>query len=519
MPDLTESHTPPALEARNLGKAFGGVYALRDVSLTVGAGEIHAFLGENGSGKSTFIKVLSGYHRPDAGGAVTIGGREMHLGSPKSAHEVGCRFVHQDLGLIDESSIADNLSLGTGFPTRLGTINDRSARRRAAEDLSRIGLDVDPRRKVAELSPAVKTGVAVARALSAAGEGEDPVRLLVMDEPTATLPENEVRDLLEIVRRVAATGVGVLYVTHRIDEVFEIADNATVLRDGSVVATEPVSALDRRSLVALLVGSEFDEVRAASEALPPASASALLRVEEIETDMLAGVSFEVAPGDIVGIAGITGSGRESILSTIFGAGRRDDGKVIVDGAELPALDPRRAMSMGVAYLPADRKKSGGMMSLSARENLTLADLKPLWRRMKIGRRSEEAEVGRWFDRLDIRPSRGFEYPFSALSGGNQQKVLFAKWLRRGPRVILLDEPTQGVDIGAKRELHGLLLDAAKSGAAVVVSSSDVDELAVLCHRVLVLRGGELVASLSKSRLSVGSIARESLGAEGEVVAA
>jgi ribose transport system ATP-binding protein len=512
------SATRPALEAKGLTKTFAGVVALDRVDLTIMPGEVHALLGENGSGKSTFIKILSGYHDPDPGSEVWIDGQQMHAHSPESAYALGCRFVHQDLGLIDSSSVLDNLYLNTGFPTRFGTVLQRTARRQAKADLARAALeDVDPGTLVGALTPSKKTGVAVARALRK--DRATDVKLLVLDEPTATLPDNEVKHLLDIVRQVASTGVGVLYVTHRLDEVFQVANLVTVLRDGRKAATEPIGNLDRKRLVNLLIGSEFDEIHEAVEHLhAPASGQPALEIDGLVAPPLAGVGFQVAPGDVVGIAGITGSGRETILGAIFGSNIRDAGTVRVDGQELSPSRPDLAMGLGVAYLPPDRKILGGIMDQSARENLSLSDLSPFWRGLVLNKRAERAETRRWFERLSVRPAGAVDAPLLRFSGGNQQKVLFGKWLRRGPKVFLLDEPTQGVDIGAKAELHRQLVEAADQGAAILVSSSDVDELAALCRRVIVLRNGRVVKQLAGPQLTVANVARECLGAEGEVVA-
>lgn len=285
------------------------------MDLTIDGGEVHALLGENGSGKSTFIKVLSGFHRPDAG-EVTIDGTPVTLGSAESAYASGCRFVHQDLGLVETESVLDNLYLNAGFPTRWGTVRGGAARTR--EELAVVGLeDLDLRAAVATLSPAVKTGIAVTRALLRDDSVE--ARLLVLDEPTATLPDDEVRQLLDIVRRVAGTGVGVLYVTHRLDEVFEVADTVTVLRDGHRVATEPIAALDRRRLINLLVGSELDETHAVSEALHSEHGETVLAVRALDAGPVRGLDLDVRPGNVIGIAGITGSGRETVLGALFGA--------------------------------------------------------------------------------------------------------------------------------------------------------------------------------------------------------
>jgi ribose transport system ATP-binding protein len=500
---------PLALEAVNISKSFSGNQALTAFDLTVESGEIHALLGENGSGKSTFIKILAGYHLPDPEGEVLVGGSRLEFGSAESAYQLGCRFVHQDLALVGNASIVDNLCVTSGYPVRVGTIRDSVARRMAAEDLSRVGLDVDPRLLVGTLAPAVQTGVAMARALRT--DSNVAARLLVLDEPTATLPESDVRMLIDIVRAIAATGVGVLYVTHRIDEVFELADNATVLRDGFKEATVPVASLDRRGLVTLLVGREFDEVRASSRQMHSETAETVLEVKNLSSGPLHDVSFTVRHGDVVGVAGITGSGRESLLSAVFGGAERQSGTVAVDGHHLAASRPDLAIAAGMAYLPPDRKVHGGIMTQSARENLTITNLLPFWRWPSLRRRPETGEAQRWFERLSVRPGGAVESPLSTFSGGNQQKVLFAKWLRLKPKVFLMDEPTQGVDVGTKAQLHREVLRAAEGGAGIVVSSSDVDELEAICHRVLVLRNGRIAAELTGDAVTLSNISHESFG--------
>lgn len=509
---------PPVLCARGLTKTFAGVVALDGLDLSIGRGDVHALLGENGSGKSTFIKILSGYHAPDPGGEVHIGEDPMHLGSPESSAALGCRFVHQDLGLVDSSSVLDNLYLNGGFPTRLGTVRRREVARRARTDLARVGLGhVDPRALVGTLTPAVKTGIAVARALHA--NPDTPVRLLVVDEPTATLPDNDVQQLLGIIRQVASSGVAVLYVSHRLDEVFEVAQRVSVLRDGRLVATELIENLDHKRLIHLLLGTELEELQSVTETLhPEEDARAVLEVEDLHGGPLRGVSFSVRPGEIVGIAGITGSGRETVLGTIFGANPRSGGAVRIGGSPLRPARPDLAMAKGVAYLPPDRKLLAGVMEFSACENISLSDLSPFWRGWSLSKKAERAEASMWFERLDVRPSRAVDARLMTFSGGNQQKLLFGKWLRRQPAVFLLDEPTQGVDVGAKAQLHQRLVEAAVNGAGILVSSSDVDELAALCGRVIVLRDGRIVSQLTGAALTVPRVAQLCLGAEREVVA-
>ncbi len=505
--DSVRQGAPPALQATSLSKYFGATRALASVDLTVPAGEIHSLLGGNGSGKSTLIKILSGYHQPEPGGEVLIGGTLLEFAHPAASRNAGARFVHQDLGLINEASIADNIAFGGGYPTWGATIRRREVQRRASDGLATVGLDIDPQTLVGKLSAAQKTGVAVARAMS----GAAAVKLLVLDEPTATLPLAQVQDLLEIVRNVASAGVGVIYVTHRLEEIFGLATQATILRNGEKIATVSVDSVTRAELVNLLVGSELEEVQRESSRLPPERAEVALQVRGLAAERISDVSFSVQSGEVVGVSGLLGSGREGLNAAIFGAIPRD-GEVLLGNNVVPAMQPGRSVKAGMGYVPPDRKGSGAMMGLSGRENLTIGRVTDFWRRSMMRRSEELREVRIWFDALQVRPSDGYELPLSNFSGGNQQKVLLAKWLRLQPRVLLLDEPTQGVDIAAKAQIHHHVLTAAAAGTAVVVSSVDVDELVALCHRVLVIRDGGLVASLTGGRLTVREVTRMTLSA-------
>jgi ribose transport system ATP-binding protein len=499
----------PLLAVRGLSKAFAGTLALNAVDLDIARGEVHALLGENGSGKSTLIKILSGYHEPDAG-SVHIDGEPLPFGAPDSSYERGCRFIHQDLGLVDSMSVLDNLLLSSGYPTKLGTVRDRVALNRAREDLARVGLDLDPRLLISQLTLAQRTGVAVARALRVDAEHE--TKVLVFDEPTATLPESEVRHLLATVRAVAAAGIGVLYVTHRLDEVPEIADNVTVLRDGEKTASTAAAGITRADLVHLLVGTEFEEVATAAASLR-STGEPVVRVEDLAAGRIVDVSVDLYAGEVTGIAGLTGSGREVLLGAIFGATPRRGGTVTVSGKKIGSNKPAEAVAAGVGYVPAERKIRGGIMELTARENITIADVKAFWKVPFISRRRENDESRLWFERMSVRPKGRIDQILNNFSGGNQQKVLLAKWLRRRPAVILLDEPTQGVDIGSKAEIHRQLLAEAERGAAVVVASTDVDELAAVCSRILVLRRGRIVADLQRGDVSVARISGEVLGSK------
>ena len=482
------------LHVEGLSKSFARTRALSALSLTVDPGEVHVLLGHNGSGKSTLIKILSGYHAPDPGARIRVDGHELTTMSPGMAYRLGCRFVQQDLGLIPNLSVLDNLAIGSGFPTRFGTIRRAASVNRARRELDRVGLAVDPLRVVSELTASECTGVAVARALRA--DLGHPAKLLVLDEPTATLPVDEVENLLETVRQVAVAGVGVLYVTHHLGEVFRIADQVTVLRDGVVAGTGLAAAFDHASLVRLLAGDEYLPVNETAAAGRPATEQKpLLDIRRLRSGPVSDVSLAVHRGEVVGIAGLNGSGREAVLSTVFGARRPEHGEVLLDGEPLPPGRPDRSIARGVAYLAADRKQGGGVMGMTARENISLPNLKPFWSGFHLSKKRERRHGNEWFGRLSIRPSSAIDEPLGTFSGGNQQKILFAKWLSRGPAVFLLDEPTQGVDVGAKADLHRELMAVAGHGAAVVISSSDLEELADLSDRVVIMSHGRIVAEL------------------------
>lgn len=415
---------------------------------------------------------------------------------------------------MESSSVLDNFFFTGGFPRRLATIRVRETRKSVKEALRRVGLELDPRRRISDLSPAERTGVAIARAVRSQ-RGSD-VKLLVLDEPTATLAENEVARLLSIVKQVAASGVAVLYVTHRLEEVLQIAQRLTVLRDGRLVTERATEGLGRPELLALLLGTDpthawpsidREEADTATDTEQP-----LLHVSGLSGPRVHSVTIEARRGEIVGVAGVTGSGREALLGSIFGAYRRTAGSVRIGDRSIRGFDPRAAIDAGVVYLPADRKTTGGILAFSARDNLVLPDVSSFWRWPMMRRRAESREATLWFDRLSVRPAGAHKAMLSTFSGGNQQKVLLAKWLRLQPEVILIDEPTQGVDVGAKAQIHEHLLEAAQAGAAILISSSDADELVALAQKVLVLRHGRVVRELVGVDITVANISRESLSA-------
>jgi len=479
------------LQIQRLSKTFPGQSALIDVDLDVASGEVHALVGQNGSGKSTLIKVLAGYHQPDPGAEAWVNGEPLTLGDGQAAARAGIRFVHQDLGLVGSLSTVENLALTAGYQTgRMGRIQWKNERRRAREALGDLGLgSVDVKAPVALLQPAQKTAVAIARALMG---WENGASLLVLDEPTATLPGTDVNHLFEVIHRLKARGVSILYVSHHLDEVFELADRVTVLRDARKVATVPVAGLDHGSLVELIVGHR---IAAATATTAKITGEPALMVRDLHGGNVHGIDFDVYPGEIVGLAGITGSGREHVLDLIFGDIPRDDGFVAVNQNEIENYRPGNAIKSAAAFIPSDRAIRGTVGIMSVRENLTLCDVSKNFSQGRIRRKGETAETREWIDRLAIKTS-GPEAIIGSLSGGNQQKVMFGKALRLGPKVLLLNEPTQGIDIGAKDQIHTLVDNAGKEGVATVVASTDTDELVRLCHRVLVLIDGKIATTLT-----------------------
>jgi ribose transport system ATP-binding protein len=502
---MNEAPNTVGLQIRNLSKTYPSQVALRGVCLDVAPGRVHALLGQNGSGKSTLIKVLAGYHHPDEGAQAWLNGQPFELGSAGAAHTAGMRFVHQDLGLVPAMDVIDNLALGRSYKGRRW-LSNREEAATARDLLIPFGLDVDVRTLLRNLTPAERTVVAIARALRG---GISNSSVLVLDEPTATLPESETQLLFEAVRRVCAQGTAVLYVTHRLGEVFTLADTVTILRDGRRVITEPVSETSHDDLITHIAGRPLTQIYPPP---PTPESTVVLDANAISGGAVQGVTVAVRQGEILGVAGISGSGRDDLNQLLFGSVSMTSGEVAIGGHRYRQLTPGVAIAAGVAYLPADRRTLSAIPSLTVRENVTLPKLGKRslgW----LGSRSERRDVDEWLRRLQVKPADS-DRPFATLSGGNQQKVVLARWLRCGSRVLLLDEPTQGIDVGGKRAIYDALGDAARGGAAVVMSSSDAEELAEVCDRVIVLRNGRITAALDGLGLRADAIVAETLR-EGE----
>jgi len=502
-----------ALGARGVSKTFPGQRALDDVDIDVVAGEIHALVGQNGSGKSTLVKILAGYHEPDAGAVAHVRGRPFELGSAAAARAAGLRFVHQDLGLVEVMSVTDNFFLSAPDRSSLSRVRRRDERATVRAALAALGYDLDPDALVVQLAESERTAVAMARAL--ADIDEDPV-LLVLDEVTASLPGAEVDRLFDALRRIAASGVAILFISHHLDEVLGLADRVTVLRDGRRIATARTADMSHDDLFRVLVGRELEASLAHASAAVDSHEDAL-RVRGLGGATIADLDLSVRRGEVVGVAGLTGSGREELAGLIAGRLPRT-GTVEVGGVVVAPMDPHAAIHAGVCLVPADRAAHALLPATSMRENMTIPDLRPFWRRGRLCRSPERAEVERWIGALDVRPVDG-EASVGVLSGGNQQKVVMARWLRVRPTVLVLDEPTQGVDVGSKSDIHRLIDGAAADGAAVLVCSTDSDELVRLADRVLILHRGRVTAELEGEGLTVEQIEQRQLSSAGRPFAA
>ncbi|WP_181037210.1 sugar ABC transporter ATP-binding protein [Arthrobacter sp. 4R501] len=490
------------LTVRGLSKTFVGQKALDDVTLELRTGEVHALLGQNGCGKSTLIKCLAGFHHPDEGAEMNLDGAAVTVPyEPAQAAAMGLVFVHQDLGLIPNLSITENFEASRRYGTGLfSKIRWSRMRENTASQLALLGhADLDPDTLVSRLPIAQQTIVAIARALSSAGEG---AKVLVLDEPTAALPDSEAALLFKAVRRVVDRGVAVLYVTHKLEELAEFADRATILRDGRNVETVEIAETDRDRLVRLIVGRDVETV----PSRPPAGTTGqeLMDVQGISGKRLRDVSFKVNSGEIIGVAGMLGSGRSELARILFGAQKPASGTISVKGKAHRFNTPRDAVARKIALIPENRRRDGGVLDMSVGQNLTMASVGQFWRGVGLSKAAERTWTSQKIREYDVRPATPSRL-FRVLSGGNQQKVVIAKWLETEPDVVIFDEPVQGVDIGARAEIFELINGAADRGAAVLLISSEIEQLISLSHRILILRHGRIVADEPTAGLTAGKV--------------
>jgi rhamnose transport system ATP-binding protein len=487
----------PILRLDSVSKTFPGVRALDSVQFDVRPGEVHALLGENGAGKSTLIKIMSGVHEPD-GGTVELDGKPVRLDRPQDAQKAGIATIYQELLLFPELTVAENIFAGHAPRQRWGGIDWSLMRARAREILASLDIhDLDVDRTVGALSVGNRQRVEIAKALS------QNARVLIMDEPTAALTEADVERLFAIVRLLKARGVGIVYISHRLVEVFELADRVTVLRDGRHVGTREVAETREDELITMMVGRALDALfpKTAAEIGPP-----VLEVRGLSgRPQLREIDLTLHRGEIVGLAGLVGAGRSELAQALFGITPPDVGEILLDGRSVRIAGPRDAIRLGIAYVPEDRGQQGLVRPMRIRENASLAVLRRLAKGGFIDFPAE-AELARSIIRqFGVRAS-GIEQAVGKLSGGNQQKVVLGKWLATKPRVLIMDEPTRGIDVGAKAEIHRLMSELAGQGLAILMISSELPEVLGMSDRVLVMRQGRLVAEFPRARASQEAIA-------------
>jgi ribose transport system ATP-binding protein len=493
----------PLVSIENLSKTFPGQRALADVSFDIGRSEIHALVGENGSGKSTLIKILAGFHLPDPGGRVLIDGDPLHFGSAADARRRGLRFVHQDLGLIGELTAAENVGLVTGFATSATRIDRRAQRQLTERLLARIGVEFDLERPVGELRAVERSALAIARSLD---DSSGEISLLVLDEPTSALPPTECEALFSVLHKVREGGVSILYVSHRLDEVLSLASQVTVLRDGRCQGTISTASVDRGRLARLIVGEELE--LGATQGVPVTRREQpVLEVRDLRCPPIAGIDFDVHAGEVLGIAGLSGSGREMLAAAVCGAlPAAVHLKVAGEQVAAEPMSSQLAIQLGLALILPNRHPNAAIPNFTISENITLGWVSEFARVGRVDRSRERAAAREWIQRLDIRPPDP-DRQYALLSGGNQQKVLMAKWFGLDPRVVFMEDPTSGVDIGARNAIYDLIRKYAQAGTGFVICSSDTEDLVSVCDRVLALVDGRIVEELHGSAISEGEVLR------------
>ena len=487
----------PILKLAGISKSFPGVRALAGIDFDVRPGEVHALLGENGAGKSTLIKIMSGVYQPDAG-TMALDGRTATFESPQTAQTAGIATIYQELLLFPELSVAENIFMGHAPKGRFGAIDWSAMRERARELLVSLDIrDLDVGAPVGLLSVGNRQRVEIAKALS------HNARILIMDEPTAALTEHDVERLFGIVRLLRARGVGIVYISHRLEEVFLLADRVTVLRDGEFVATKPVAETDHDDLIQMMVGRRIDQLFPKVEAR---FGDIVLELENVvRHPTTRGVSLKLRAGEILGIAGLVGSGRSELAEVIFGMTPADSGAIRVDGKPVSIASPSDAKHLGIAYVPEDRGRQGLVRPMTLAHNVSLASLRRVSSSTFINRRAEEELARTSVKQFQIRAS-GVEQVVGKLSGGNQQKVGLSKWLATEPRILIMDEPTRGIDVGAKAEIHRLMSELAGKGMAILMISSELPEVLGMSDRILVMRAGQIVAEVSGAEATQAGIA-------------
>jgi rhamnose transport system ATP-binding protein len=493
---------PPLLRLSSIFKSFAGVHALNAVSFELWPGEVHALIGENGAGKSTLVKVITGAHAPDLG-TIEIGGNPVAANNPKLARSLGVAAIYQQPALFPDLTIAENIALRLERGSCWRWLNWGKRRKRAGALLKLVGAHLSPDSLVRSLTMPQQQLVEIAAALGSRA------RILILDEPTASLSDREVENLFRVIRRLREQGVGMIYISHRLEELSQIADRVTVLRDGRYIATRPIPGTDRAELIKLMVGRELSAVFPKIEVQP---GEVMLEVRDLACahSGVNSINLAVRKGEILGLAGLVGSGRTELARTLFGLTPRTSGKIILANKEIEIRSPAEAIRHGIAYVPEDRRRHGVILEMSVSANTTLAVL----RKISTGgfiRFARERQIAASFaDRFSIK-TRSLESPVGTLSGGNQQKVALARWLATDPSVLVLDEPTQGVDVGAKAEIHKLMGQLASRGLAIIMISSELPEVLGMSDRIAVMHTGTIVGTLDRAEATQERVLEMALG--------
>ncbi len=494
----------PVLAMEGISKSYPGVRALDGVSFDVRPGEVHALVGENGAGKSTLMKILAGAEHGDAG-KILICGKPAVVDSPQRAMDLGIAIIYQEFNLVPQLSVAENIFLGREPRAKVpGFVNFGAMRASASELMQRLGVSLDVRRPVSELSVAQQQMVEIAKAIS------QKARVIAMDEPSATLTDHELANLFTLIQQLKSQGVGIVYISHRLEEIFQIADRVTVLRDGQWIGTRPVSEVDRESLIRMMVGRELTETFPRRVVAP---GEEMLRVEHLtRRGVLEDISFSVRKGEVLGLAGLVGAGRTELARAIFGADPIDSGTLTLEGRRVRISSPQEAIRKGIGLVTEDRKQLGLVLGMAVRENITLPSLR-LLSRLGFIRRGRERQVSEQFTRdLSIK-TPSIEQQVNNLSGGNQQKVVLAKWLFSQSRVLIFDEPTRGIDVGAKTEIYQLMNELAERGVAIIMISSELPEVLGMSDRILVMHEGRLAGEVPREEATQERIMYLATGGE------
>ncbi|SDK82435.1 sugar ABC transporter ATP-binding protein [Aliiruegeria lutimaris] len=496
------------LEMHNISKTFPGVKALDHVDLKLNRGEVHALAGENGAGKSTLMKIMTGVYRADPGGSILVEGEEVTIHDPVHARSLGISIIYQELAVVNNLTVAENIFLAREPRGPTGLLDTRKMKADARAVLEELEMDIDPGAMVGRLSIGQKQMVEIARAISYES------KLLIMDEPTASLSHHETQTLMRMVKRLSGQGIGVVYISHRLDEIFEISDRITVLRDGATVDTQLIENMTRDRLVLKMVDRELSELF--GEHLSHASDEVLLSVRDLSLKRpttqgarVSDVSFDLRKGEVLGFFGLVGAGRTEVMEMIFGS-RPYSGEITIEGKKVEIHDPSTAIDLGIGFVTEDRQGQGLVLGMNVRENFSLTHLSDYCSFDFVRRREEKARCVDYIKSLAIK-TPGTEEKVLNLSGGNQQKVVIAKWVARRPRILIVDEPTRGIDIGAKAEVHTLLNDLAAEGLSIIVVSSDLPEILAISDRVIVLREGKVTGELTRSEATQEAVMHAATG--------